>query len=149
MTGTARHRPTLVMGGTGKIGHIERLMRRDIPVRIGSRPSGLPFDRDQPSTWGPVFQDVEAAYTSLPDMVVSNPTDAIAGKVMSPVGDVGEPFSDTDDIADVAATVLTEDGHGGERVLGRPARDFADYARATAATDVRTPTDQPKAGGPR
>jgi hypothetical protein len=26
--------------------------------------------------------------------------------------------------------------HGVERVLGRPARDFADYARRTAATGV-------------
>ena len=136
---------------------------------------------------------------------------------------MGEPFSDTDDIADVAATVLTEDGHVGElyeltgpraltfaeatatiaeatgrdiaytrippadfatdlaadgvppdvidylvdlfgtvldgrntevgdgveRVLGRPARDFADYARATAATGVWNPTDQPNLGSPR
>ncbi|MGH9216516.1 MAG: NmrA family transcriptional regulator, partial [Acidimicrobiales bacterium] len=258
---------------------------RHIPVRIGSRSSGLPFDWDQPSTWGPVFQDVEAAYTYVPDMVVADPTGAIAGvvetalaagtrrlvllsgrgeeqaqacekilmdsgadwtilrasffnqnfsesylldpilagEVMLPAGDVGEPFSDTDDIADVAATVLTEDGHGGEiyeltgprpltfaeatatiaeatgrdiaytrippedfaaglaaggvpqdiidflvhlfgtvldgrnaevadgveRVLGRPARDFADYARATAATGVWNPTDQPNPGSPR
>ena len=147
----------------------------------------------------------------------------LAGQVMLPAGDVGEPFSDTEDIADVAATVLTEDGHGGEvyeltgpraltfaeatatiaeatgreiaytrippedfaaglaadgvppdiidflvdlfgtvldgrnaavgdgveRVLGRPARDFADYARVTAATGVWNPTDQPNPGGSR
>jgi uncharacterized protein YbjT (DUF2867 family) len=146
-----------------------------------------------------------------------------AGEVMLPAGDVGEPFSDTEDIADVAATVLTADGHVGEvyeltgpraltfaeatatiaeatgreiaytrippedfaaglaadgvppdiidvlvdlfgtvldgrnaavgdgveRVLGRPARDFADYARVTAATGVWTPTDQPNPGGSR
>lgn len=287
MTESAHHRPTLVLGGTGKTGRrlVERLTRRHIPVRIGSRSSGLPFDWDQPSTWGPVFQDVEAAYTYVPDMVVADPTGAIAGvvetalaagtrrlvllsgrgeeqaqacekilmdsgadwtilrasffnqnfsesylldpilagEVMLPAGDVGEPFSDTDDIADVAATVLTEDGHGGEiyeltgprpltfaeatatiaeatgrdiaytrippedfaaglaaggvpqdiidflvhlfgtvldgrnaevadgveRVLGRPARDFADYARATAATGVWNPTDQPNPGSPR
>jgi uncharacterized protein YbjT (DUF2867 family) len=130
---------------------------------------------------------------------------------------VGEPFSDTDDIADIAATVLTEDGHGGEiyeltgprsltfaeatatiaeatgrditytrippedfaahlaatgvprdivdflvdlfgtvldgrnaeatddveHVLGRPARDFVDYARVTADTGVWTPMARP------
>ena len=287
MTETAHHRPTLVLGGTGKTGRrlVERLTRRHIPVRIGSRSGGLPFDWDQPATWGPVFQDVEAAYTYVPDLVVSNPTDAIAGvveialaagtrrlvllsgrgeekaeacekilmssgadwtilrasffnqnfsesylldpilagEVRLPAGDVGEPFSDTDDIADVAATVLTEDGHVGaiyeltgpraltfaeatatiaeatgrdiaytrippedfaaglaadgvpqdiidilvhlfgtvldgrnaevadgvERVLGRPARDFADYARVTAATGVWNPTDQPNPGSPR
>jgi len=287
MTETAHHRPTLVLGGTGKTGRrlAQRLTRRHLPVRIGSRSAGLPFDWDQPSTWGPVFQDVEAAYTYVPDLVVSNPTDAIAGvvetalaagtrrlvllsgrgeeqaeacekilmssgadwtilrasffnqnfsesylldpilagQVMLPAGDVGEPFSDTDDIADVAATVLTEDGHVGaiyeltgpraltfaeatatiaeatgrdipytrippedfaaglaadgvppdiidflvdlfgtvldgrnagvgdgvEKVLGRPARAFADYARVTAATGVWNPTDQPNPGGPR
>jgi uncharacterized protein YbjT (DUF2867 family) len=287
MTETAHHRPTLVLGGTGKTGRrlVQRLTRRHIPVRIGSRSAGLPFDWEQPSTWGPVFQDVEAAYTYVPDLVVPNPTDAVAGlvetalaagtrrlvllsgrgeekaqacekilmssgadwtilrasffnqnfsesylldpvlagEVMLPAGDVGEPFSDTDDIADVAATVLTQDGHVGEiyeltgpravtfteatatiaeatgrditytrispedfaaglaadgvppdivdflvdlfgtvldgrniavgdgveRVLGRPARDFADYARVTAATGVWNPTDQPNPGSPR
>ena len=287
MTETAYHRPTLVLGGTGKTGRrlVERLTRRHIPVRIGSRSAGLPFDWDQPSTWGPVFRDVEAAYTYVPDLVVADPTDAIAGvvetalaagtrrlvllsgrgeakaeacekilmssgadwtilrvsffnqnfsegylldpiragEVRLPAGDVGEPFSDTDDIADVAARVLADDGHVGaiyeltgpraltfaeataaiaeatgrdiaytripsedfaaglaaggvpqviidflvdlfgtvldgrnaevgdgvERVLGRPARDFADYARVTAATGVWNPTDQPTPGGPR
>jgi uncharacterized protein YbjT (DUF2867 family) len=281
------HRPTLVLGGTGKTERrlVQRLTRRDIPVRIGSRSSGLPFDWEQPSTWGPVFQDATAAYTFVPDLAVANPTDAIAGlveaalaagtrrlvllsgrgeeqaqacekilvdsgadwtilrasffnqnfsesylldpvlvgEVALPAGDVGEPFSDTDDIADVAATVLTEDGHVGEiyeltgprpltfaeatatiaeatgrdiayirippeefaaglaaggvpreiidflvdlfgtvldgrnaevvddveRVLGRPARDFADYARVTAATGVWNPTDQPNPGSLR
>ncbi|MGH3611365.1 MAG: hypothetical protein ACRDRK_01835 [Pseudonocardia sp.] len=97
MTETAHHRPRLVLGGTGKTGGrlVERLTRRHIPVRIGSRSAGLPFDWDQPSTRGSVFQDVV------------------------------------------------------ERVLGRPARDFADYARATAATGVWTPTDQPNPGSPR
>jgi uncharacterized protein YbjT (DUF2867 family) len=142
---------------------------------------------------------------------------------MLPVGDVGEPFSDADDIADVAAAALTEDGHVGEiyevtgprlltlaeavatigettgrdiaytcisledfaaglaaedvpqevidflgylygsvldgrnaevadaveQVLGRPARDFTDYARATAATGVWTPSDQLNPGSAR
>jgi uncharacterized protein YbjT (DUF2867 family) len=287
MIETAQFRPMLVLGGTGKTGRrlVAGLTRRDIPVRIGSRSARLPFDWDRPSTWGPVFSDVEAAYIYVPDLVVSNPTDAIAGvvetalaagtgrlvllsgraddkaqacekiltssgadwtilrasffnqnfseghlldpilagQVMLPVGDVGEPLCDIEDIADVAATVLTEDGHVGEvyeltgpraltfaeatatiaeatgrditytrippedfaaglaadgvpldiidvlvdlfgtvldgrnaevadgveRVLGRPARNFADYARATAATGIWNPTDQPNPGGPR
>jgi uncharacterized protein YbjT (DUF2867 family) len=37
-----------------------------------------------------------------------------AGVVALPVGDVGEPFVDADDIADVAVAALTEDGHAGE-----------------------------------
>jgi uncharacterized protein YbjT (DUF2867 family) len=134
----------------------------------------------------------------------------LAGELALPAGNVGEPFIDTDDIADVAAAVLTQEGHAGklyeitgprlwtfaeataeiaratgrqiryrqisgerfneelrnaatppeladflaylfhevldgrnasvtdgvQQVLGRPARDFADYARATAATGV-------------
>ncbi len=133
-----------------------------------------------------------------------------AGELALPVGDVGEPFIDTDDIADVATAALTDAKHAGQvyeitgprlltfadavqiiakatgrdirfkrvtleefsammrefqipdsfidfltylftevldgrssqvtdgvqRALGRPARDFADYARETAATGV-------------
>jgi uncharacterized protein YbjT (DUF2867 family) len=134
----------------------------------------------------------------------------LSGEVALPASDVGEPFTDVEDIAEVAATVLTEDGHVGklyeltgprlltfpeaiaeisaasgrdirfvqvsiedfaaglakaavpeefvgfltylfaevldgrnahvtdgvQRVLGRPARDFREYARETAATGV-------------
>ncbi len=38
----------------------------------------------------------------------------LAGEVALPVGDVREPFVDTDDIADVAVAALTEDGHSGQ-----------------------------------
>jgi uncharacterized protein YbjT (DUF2867 family) len=138
----------------------------------------------------------------------------LAGQVVLPAGDVGEPFIDTDDIADVAVLALTEKGHAGQvyevtgprlltfaeavgeiargtgrkigyqqctleeyrqvmerdqvppefvglvtylfsevldgrnasiadgvpRALGRPARDFSEYVRATAATGVWNPT---------
>ena len=37
-----------------------------------------------------------------------------AGEVALPAGDVGEPFIDADDIADVAVAALTEDGHAGQ-----------------------------------
>ncbi|MFC5753433.1 NmrA family transcriptional regulator [Actinomadura rugatobispora] len=134
----------------------------------------------------------------------------LGGQVTLPAGNVGEPFVDIDDIAEVAAAVLTQDGHTGRvyemtgprlltfteavaaigaaagrdlsfvripaddfaaalsaegvpddvtglltylfttildgrnssvgdgvrQVLGRPARDFSDYARDTAATGV-------------
>ena len=272
--------PMLVLGGTGKTGRrlVERLTRRDIPVRIGSRSDRLPFDWEDPATWGPALQDVNAAYIAYaPDLAAPGASDVIAGLVeaalaagtrrlvllsgrgeeeaqacekilmdsgaewtvlrsswfsqnfsesylldpilggalMLPAGDVGEPFTDADDIADVAAAVLTEDGHAGEvyeltgpraltfaeaiatiaeatgrdiaytqippedfaaglaadgvppevvelilylfttvldgrnvsvadgveRALGRPPRDFADYARATAATGVWNPTN--------
>lgn len=134
------------------------------------------------------------------------------GEVVLPAGDVGEPFIDADDIADVAVAALTQPGHAGQlyeltgprlltmaeataeiaratgreipyrrlpvdeflalmaqqgmppelagvfaelfttvldgrsaylcdgvqRALGRPPRDFADYARDTAATGIWT-----------
>jgi uncharacterized protein YbjT (DUF2867 family) len=137
----------------------------------------------------------------------------LAGEVVLPAGDVGEPFVDADDIAEIAVKALTEDGHNGQlyeitgprlwtfaqavaeigrasgreiryvqvavadyaaalrdaevpgeiaelvtylfsevldgrnasvadgvrRALGRAPRDFADYARATAATGVWAP----------
>lgn len=37
-----------------------------------------------------------------------------AGEVILPAGDIGEPFIDTDDIADVAVAALTEKGHVGQ-----------------------------------
>lgn len=38
----------------------------------------------------------------------------LAGHVALPVGDVGEPFIDADDIADVAVAALVEEGHDGK-----------------------------------
>ncbi len=37
----------------------------------------------------------------------------VRGRLELPVGNVGEPFIDADDIADVAVAALTEDGHAG------------------------------------
>jgi uncharacterized protein YbjT (DUF2867 family) len=158
MTETAYHRPTLVLGGTGKTGRrlVERLTRRHIPVRIGSRSAGLPFDWDQPSTWGPVFQDVVAAYTATiaeatgRDIAYTRiPPEAFAAGLAAG----GVPPNISDFLVHLFGTVLdgrnAAVGHGIERVLGRPARDFADYARVTAATGVWNPSDQPNPGGPR
>ena len=38
----------------------------------------------------------------------------LSGEVALPAGDVGEPFVDADDIADVAVAALAEDGHVGQ-----------------------------------
>jgi uncharacterized protein YbjT (DUF2867 family) len=38
----------------------------------------------------------------------------LGGELTLPVGDVGEPFVDADDVADVAVAALTEDGHAGQ-----------------------------------
>jgi uncharacterized protein YbjT (DUF2867 family) len=51
-----------------------------------------------------------------------------AGEVALPAGDVGEPFVDADDIADVAVAALTQDGHAGRvyEVTGPPLLTFAE-----------------------
>ncbi|MGW6270459.1 NAD(P)H-binding protein [Streptomyces sp. NPDC055060] len=51
-----------------------------------------------------------------------------AGRLALPVGDVPEPFIDAEDIAEVAAALLTEDGHTGRtyELSGPRALSFAD-----------------------
>ncbi len=202
MTETTQQ-PTLVLGGTGKTGRrvVERLTRQHVPVRIGSRSSRVRFDWDQPTTWGPVLDGVQAAYVAYaPDIGAPGATDAIgafvdaaaaakvrrlvllsgreegaqacerivmgssaewtilrsswfsqnfsesylldpilAGTLALPAGDVGEPFTDADDIADVAATVLTEAGHEGEvyELTGPRLLTFADAVAVIAEATGR------------
>jgi uncharacterized protein YbjT (DUF2867 family) len=58
--------PTLVIGGTGKVGRrvVERLTARGVPVRLGSRSSEPRFDWDDPSTWAPVLEGAGSAYVA-------------------------------------------------------------------------------------
>ncbi|OQP61949.1 NmrA family transcriptional regulator [Niastella vici] len=66
----------------------------------------------------------------------------LAGEVALPVGNVGEPFVDADDIADVAVAALTEDGHSNKiyEVTGPRLLTFkdaiAEIAQATGK-DIR------------
>ena len=52
----------------------------------------------------------------------------LRGELALPAGEVTEPFVDADDIADVAAAVLTEDGHAGQlyELTGPRLLTFAD-----------------------
>ncbi|TIX10377.1 MAG: NmrA family transcriptional regulator, partial [Mesorhizobium sp.] len=66
----------------------------------------------------------------------------LEGEVALPVGNVGEPFVDVDDIADVAATVLTEPGHIGQlyELTGPRLLSFADAVAEigkSAGRDIR------------
>ena len=78
----------------------------------------------------------------------------LAGEVALPAGEVLEPFIDVDDIADVVALALTEDGHTGEvyEVTGPRLMTFADavgeIAEATGRDVgyVAIPGDAFKAG---
>ncbi|MCG8652133.1 MAG: NAD(P)H-binding protein, partial [Pirellulales bacterium] len=62
-----------------------------------------------------------------------------SGTVALPVGDVGEPFVDADDIAEVAVAALTEDGHDGRlyEVTGPRLLTFKDAVGMVAAAADR------------
>ena len=61
------------------------------------------------------------------------------GELALPAGDVGEPFVDADDIADVAVAALTDDRHDGEiyEVTGPRLLTFAEAVAAIAAAAGR------------
>ena len=63
----------------------------------------------------------------------------LAGEITLPAGDIGEPFVDTDDIADVAVAALTEDGHAGQvyEVTGPRLLTFTEVAEEIARASGR------------
>lgn len=72
--------PVLVLGGTGKTGRrvAARLRDRGLPVRIGSRRSEIPFDWEDPSTWGPALDGTSAVYISYyPDLAAPGAPEAV------------------------------------------------------------------------
>jgi uncharacterized protein YbjT (DUF2867 family) len=64
----------------------------------------------------------------------------LAGEFALPAGDTPEPFVDADDIADVAATALAEDGHVGElyELTGPRALTFAEAVEEIGRACGRT-----------
>jgi uncharacterized protein YbjT (DUF2867 family) len=70
---------TLVLGGTGKTGRriLERLRRRGVPTRVGSRAANPPFDWNRPATWDAALDGVRAVYLSYaPDLAIPGATEA-------------------------------------------------------------------------
>ncbi|MDR7335521.1 NAD(P)H-binding protein [Roseateles asaccharophilus] len=63
-----------------------------------------------------------------------------AGQVALPVGDMGEPFIDADDIADVAVAALTQPGHAG-RLYELTGPEPISFPQATAAIAEATGRD--------
>jgi len=55
----------------------------------------------------------------------------LAGEIVLPAGEIGEPFIDADDIADVVVAALTEDGHVG-RLYEVTGPRLLTFAEATA-----------------
>jgi uncharacterized protein YbjT (DUF2867 family) len=64
---------------------------------------------------------------------------ARSGQIAVPAGDVGEPFVDCEDIADVAVAALTEEGHAGQtyELTGPRLLTFADAADEIAKATGR------------
>jgi uncharacterized protein YbjT (DUF2867 family) len=72
--------PILIIGSTGKTGRriAQRLEAQGHLVRHGSRQSDPAFDWEQPGTWAPALEGVQAAYISFfPDLAVPGAPDAI------------------------------------------------------------------------
>ncbi|TJZ77777.1 NmrA family transcriptional regulator [Rhodococcus oryzae] len=72
---------TLVLGGTGKTGRrvAQRLTGLDLPVRLGTRSGGVPFDWEDTATWEPALEGMTAAYISYyPDLAAPGAVEAIA-----------------------------------------------------------------------
>ncbi len=64
---------------------------------------------------------------------------ALAGEITLPAGDIGEPFVDAEDIADVAVAALTEDGHAGQvyEVTGPRLLTFTEAVKEIARASGR------------
>jgi len=70
----------LVLGATGKTGRrvVERLERRGVPVRLGSRSAHPPFDWEDASTWAPALEGASGVYVSYyPDLAVPGAPEAV------------------------------------------------------------------------
>ena len=73
-------KPTLVLGGTGKIGRriIERLEALGVPTRLGSRNAEPPFDWEDRTTWPAALEGTSAVYISYyPDLAVPGAVEAV------------------------------------------------------------------------
>jgi uncharacterized protein YbjT (DUF2867 family) len=81
----------LITGGTGKTGRriADRLLARDVEVRIGSRSATVPFDWHDDATWAAALNDVDAVYLAFyPDLTVPG-TDALLARFAEAAKDAG------------------------------------------------------------
>ena len=108
--------PIVIIGGAGKTGaRVNRLLKtRGIATRPVSRSTTIQFDWTRPEGWSAAMDGASKAYvTYQPDLAVEGATEAIT------------------ELSRLACEKGLE-----RMVLGRPAREFSDYVRSTAATDV-------------
>lgn len=74
----------LIVGGTGKTGRrvVAQLQARGLPVRAGSRSADPPFDWENPATWVPTLQGIDAIYlTYYPDLAIPGAVATVAAFV--------------------------------------------------------------------
>ena len=74
----------LILGATGKTGKrvAERLQKRGISIRAGSRNGNPPFDWDKPGNWPAVLDGIQKVYiTYYPDFVAPGALEKIQGFV--------------------------------------------------------------------
>ncbi|OOC55132.1 MULTISPECIES: SDR family oxidoreductase [Nocardiopsis] len=118
----ARHgvRRMALLSGRGESGseRAERAVRAEFPDLAVLRCAVFAQDFSESFLRGPVLE----------------------GTVALPAPDVPEPFVDLDDVAEVAARALTEDGHAGElyELTGPKAVAFAEAARLIGEASGRT-----------
>ncbi|WP_406067716.1 hypothetical protein [Micromonospora sp. NBC_01638] len=132
MTENVYEQPILGLGGTGKTGRrvLDRLIKLDRPVRVGSRSGVPPFDRTDQRTWAPVLDGNalgrKIRYRSVP------PEEYAAGVAGYDVpAELAAVLTELfDKVLDGRNAQLTD---GVQRALGRKPRGFADYARDAAA----------------
>jgi uncharacterized protein YbjT (DUF2867 family) len=156
MTDNKNEQTTPVLGGTGKTGRrvVQRLQARGVPVRIGTTSATPPFDWDDQATWAPALQEVAAVYVTYYLLGWADAVAEVAGATGCPIRYVPVSLEDyaavlldnlvPADYVKMLTEVFTEvlDGHsawlgdGVQRALGRPPRDFRDFARDAAATGV-------------
>ncbi|MED4585855.1 NAD(P)H-binding protein [Brevibacillus choshinensis] len=77
---TNKMKPFLILGGTGKTGRrvAERLVKRGMPIRIGSRFGEPAFNWENQASWEPVLQEVKAVYiTYYPDLAMPGAAEAV------------------------------------------------------------------------
>lgn len=120
---------TLITGGTGTTGRriAERVTTLSRPIRFTSRSGAVPYDWNQPDTWGPAVHGCRSVYLAYaPDLAFPEATESFGR------------FAETAVAAGTTGLMLLSGRgeHRAQRAGGRDLRDFADYVRHTAASGV-------------
>lgn len=147
----------LVLGATGKTGRrvAERLQKRGIAIRGGSRDGNPPFDWDKPENWETVLDGVQKVYvTYYPDFVAPGAMEKIrrfvdiakksGAETAMGYAEILRDYQVPEDIIWLMQHLFTEelDGrnesvtHDIENVIGRKPTTFSEYVAKANQTGV-------------